>query len=145
MQIREVADADIEPVYRLLVANGWAHRVANVEAMARLIRGAQRAVVALEEGEVVGFARAITDGVSNGYLSMVVVAEGWRRRGVGRALVEGVVGTDSSITWVLRADRDGAHDFFAKLGFAASTSAMGRGLEARQDRLNPDFPTDGDT
>lgn len=108
------------------MCNGWAHRVINVEELGRLISASRRALVAVADDQVVGFARAITDGISNGYLSMVVVAESHRRRGIGQALVERLVGSESIITWVLRAGREGAAGFFAKLGFIASTTAMER-------------------
>ena len=126
MQVRSVAASEYDAVHRLLLSNGWAHRVGDVEQLGRLISASQRAVIAVSGDEIVGFARAITDGISNGYLSMVMVAEPFRRRGIGRALVESLVGSEPNITWVLRAGREGAAEFFAKLGFAASTTAMER-------------------
>jgi GNAT superfamily N-acetyltransferase len=64
--------------------------------------------------------------LSNGYLSMVVVDDQHRRAGVGRALVEHVMGDNPEITWVLRAGREGAETFFASLGFETSVIAMER-------------------
>ncbi|WP_309957949.1 MULTISPECIES: GNAT family N-acetyltransferase [Variovorax] len=43
---------------------------------------------------MVGFARAITDGIATGTCPWVVVAESHRRRGIGQALVERLVGSD---------------------------------------------------
>ncbi|MDM0021625.1 GNAT family N-acetyltransferase [Variovorax saccharolyticus] len=126
MQVRSTTASDLDAVHRLLSTHGWSHRLGTVEDLGRLISASQRALVAVEDGEIVGFARAITDGISNGYLSMVVVAQPFRRRGIGHALVEGLVGSDPNITWVLRAGREGAAEFFAKLGFSASTTAMER-------------------
>ncbi|MBT2325895.1 GNAT family N-acetyltransferase [Variovorax paradoxus] len=126
MQVRGVAASDVDAIHRLLLTNGWAHRVGDVEQLGRLILASQRAVIAVSDGEIVGFARAITDGISNGYLSMVVVAEPFRRRGIGQALVENLIGPEPNITWLLRAGRQGAAGFFAKLGFTASTTAMER-------------------
>ncbi|HZT84846.1 MAG TPA: GNAT family N-acetyltransferase [Gaiellaceae bacterium] len=45
-------------------------------------------LVALADGEVVGFARLLTDGALEAYLCELVVAETQRRQGVGRALIE---------------------------------------------------------
>ena len=44
--------------------------------------------VALEAGEVVGFAQVFSDGVFQAHLGLLAVEEGWRRGGVGRGLVE---------------------------------------------------------
>lgn len=126
MQVRSISNSDVDAVHHLLVTSGWAHRVGDVEDVSRLISASQRAVVALADDEIVGFARAITDGISNGYVSMVVVAEQHRRRGIGQALVERLIGSEPHITWVLRAGRTGAAEFFAKLGFSASSTAMER-------------------
>jgi ribosomal protein S18 acetylase RimI-like enzyme len=125
-RVRSLVDADIDAAHALLASNGWAHRIGDAVAFAALIRASQRAVVAESNGAVVGFARALTDGLANGYLSMVVVAPGFRGRGIGRALVEQLTGDDAGITWVLRAGRAGAQEFFAKLGFRPSHTALER-------------------
>lgn len=126
MQIREATASDIEPVRRLLADHGWAHRVGDADRFAALLAASQRKVVALDDGGVVGFGRAITDGLSNGYLSMIVVAASHRRRGVGRAIVMALVDAEPGVTWVLRAEREGAAAFFGRLGFAVSAVAMER-------------------
>ena len=126
MQVRDIAAYDFDSVHRLLTTSGWAHRVGDVKELGRLISASQRAVVAVADDEIVGFARAITDGISNGYVSMVIVAEQHRRQGIGQALVERLIGSEPNITWVLRAGREGAAEFFDKLGFAPSTTAMER-------------------
>jgi GNAT superfamily N-acetyltransferase len=131
MQIREIAASDLEAVYRLLAANGWAHRIPDEAYLGRLVAASQHAWVAVVDGDIAGFARALTDGLSNGYLSMVVVAAPFRGRGIGRALVERIVGAEENVTWVLRAGREGAPAFFARLGFAPSTLAMERPRAAR--------------
>lgn len=126
MRVRPFVPSDLEEVHRLLASSGWSHRIPDAQYLARLIAASQRVVVAGIDGRVVGFARAITDGISNGYLSMVVVSPDHRRQGVGRALVEAIVQGDDAITWVLRAGREGADAFFASVGFVGSTVAMER-------------------
>lgn len=124
--IRCFAPTDLPSAYALLVTNGWAHRIADQDYLQRLINASQTVMVAAAGDKVVGFARAITDGLSNGYLSMVVVAPEHRGWGTGRKLVEAVTGANDSVTWVLRASRSQAPSFFAKLGFVPSEQAMER-------------------
>lgn len=126
MEIRNLLPDDLEAARQLLAASGWAHRVANTERFARLIANSQRVAVAVDHGEVVGFARALCDDISNGYLSMVAVAPSHRRRGIGGALIRHIVGKDTDITWVLRAGRSSEAAFFGQLGFVPSLVAMER-------------------
>jgi predicted N-acetyltransferase YhbS len=126
VQIRAIQPSEIEPARRLLAANGWAKRVADAAQFQLLVARSQRALVAVDNGEVIGFARALCDEISNGYLAMLVVAQSHRRRGIGQALVKAVMGEDRGITWVLRAGREGVAPFYEKLGFVRSDVAMER-------------------
>jgi ribosomal protein S18 acetylase RimI-like enzyme len=45
-------------------------------------------IVAVSDGEVVGFAEVVTDGAVEGYLATLVVGAGARGQGVGRRLVQ---------------------------------------------------------
>lgn len=126
LTVRDLLPAETESVRLFLRQHGWGHRVGSAEHFAQLIQNSQRTAVALSGEQIVGFARGITDGLSNGYLSMVVVDTQHQRKGVGRVLVEQVMGDNPDITWVLRAGREGAEAFFASLGFETSVIAMER-------------------
>lgn len=126
MDIRPIQPHEVEDARQLLAANGWAARVADPEVFKLLVARSQVALVAVDGGAVVGFLRGLTDGLFNGYLSMVVVAASHRGRGIGSTLVRAALGDNHGITWVLRAGRDGVPAFYEKLGFQASGVAMER-------------------
>lgn len=126
MKIHRVQPPELSVTFGLLAENGWQHRISSLEEFVALVDASQIADVAVDNGQVVGFVRGITDGLSNGYLSMVIVAPSHRGRGIGRQLIEHATGKNPAVTWVLRAGRGGAADFFAKLGFEASSLAMER-------------------
>ena len=125
-KVRPIQPSELEAARHLLVASGWDRGVSTADEFRELVSRSQVALVAVENGEVIGFLRALTDRLSNGYISMVVVAEAQRGIGVGTALVQAVIGDDRRMTWVLRAGRDGVIRFYEKLGFTRSEVAMER-------------------
>ena len=125
MQFRSVEPTDYEAVRQFLAEAGWQQRVSDAERFRQMMEKTNRAVAAWDGALVVGFARALCDGASNGYISMVAVAADRRGQGIGRKLIEYLTGDDPRITWVLRAGR-GSEGFWEKMGFKASEVAMER-------------------
>ena len=123
-EVRAIAGHEIETVRQLLLANGWSHRVESASKFETLVKNSDHAIVAVADDIIVGFARAISDHLSNGYVSMLLVLPSHRRMGIGRSLMKYLLGQSSGITWVLRASRDGAKELFSSLGFTHSVDAM---------------------
>jgi N-acetylglutamate synthase-like GNAT family acetyltransferase len=122
---RGIEPGDYAQVRQLLADTGWQKRVEDHDRFERMIRGATRTVVAVEQERIVGFARALFDGASNGYISTVAVAADRQGQGIGCELVKKVMDVDhpAHITWVLRAGR-GSTGFWEKMGFKPSETAM---------------------
>ncbi|MFN9141894.1 MAG: GNAT family N-acetyltransferase [Betaproteobacteria bacterium] len=126
MHVRSIHPDEYEAARLLLQASNWDNRVADPKTFAELVSHSQIALVAIKDDQVVGLLRALTDGLFNGYISMVVVAEKYRQQGVGTALVKAAMDENQEITWVLRAGTSGVSAFYEKLGFNVSEVAMER-------------------
>lgn len=131
MLIRNILPTELEQARALLVANDWGPRVADADVFRELVSRSQIAIVAVEGNQVIGFLRAISDGIFNAYISMVVVAEVHRGKGIGTAMMRTAMGDDPEKTWVLRAGRNGVSAFYEKLGFKVSEVAMERTAKRR--------------
>ena len=123
MEFRPMTPEDYEPVRQFLSEMGWHHRVTDPEKFKAMMKRTSRTVVAVEGSRIVGFARALCDEVSNGYISMVGVAADKREQGIGSELVRQLMRDDAGITWVLRAGR-GSSGFWKSMGFELSEIAM---------------------
>ena len=125
IEYRTAEIRDLEAVRAFLAENGWEKRVAEESRFRKMIGNASRTVVAFDGTRIVGFARALCDEASNGYIGTVAVAVDKRGYGIGRELVNRLMGDDNGITWVLRAGR-GSEAFWKKMGFSESAVAMER-------------------
>ena len=123
MQYRSITADDYESVRQFLSEVGWQHRVDDPEKFKKMLEQTNRTVLAIDGSRIVGFARALCDEVSNGYISMVAVAPDRRGQGIGRELVRQLIKEDAGITWILRAGR-GRREFWERIGFQSSEVAM---------------------
>src|SRR5271170_6878044 len=90
MRIVDFAPEHLEEVVRLCEREGWTTFTVDQQVTLRalLAPGVVALVAAQGGGEVIGFAYALSDGAIQAYLACLVVADGARRRGVGRGLLE---------------------------------------------------------
>ncbi len=118
---RDGKDVSLSALARLREACGFSAR--DPGALASQVEGARWVVAAFDGDRLVGFARAISDGVTNAYLSSVMVDDAYRRRGIGRELVARLIARRATIRWVLHARPD-AMAFYRALGFEPAPDMM---------------------
>lgn len=118
---------DMDVVRGYLSTDAYRNRWRRREDVDLQFRGAWRVVGAYVEGtdELVGFARTVSDGVSDAYLPNVFVAPPHRGRGVGGRMVEAMVeqGLGARFRWFL-STRD-AHELYALRFRAAGRAGHG--------------------
>ncbi len=127
---RERIDADA--VHAYISGESYWGRGRSRELVEQTIARSTRVVGLYHEGVLVGFARAVSDGVTVAYLADVYVLAAYRGRGLGIELVREILdGAGWPVRWLLHtADAQG---LYRKLGFAEGASAyplMERGRPA---------------
>jgi GNAT superfamily N-acetyltransferase len=114
------ARIDVEEVHRFISTESYWGLGRSRELVERTVAGSAR-VVGLydgsQDGRQIGFARAISDGVSLAYLADVYVLTPYRGRGLGLELVREIVEHSfGRVRWMLHtAD---AQRLYLKLGFS---------------------------
>jgi GNAT superfamily N-acetyltransferase len=127
------ARIDAEAVHAYISGESYWGRGRTRELVEQTIARSQRVVGLYCDGRQIGFARAVSDGVTVGYLADVYVLEAYRGRGLGLELVRETIdgGQSWPVRWLLHtADAQG---LYAKLGFAEGAAAyplMERGRQA---------------
>ncbi|WP_370636471.1 GNAT family N-acetyltransferase [Cohnella sp. CFH 77786] len=107
---------DLETVLGFLQRSYWA-KAREAERTKKAIENSRCYGVYDAEGRQVAFARVITDGATAYYLCDVFVDENHRGSGIGKAMVEAIIGSEElkGITGML-ATAD-AHGLYEKYGF----------------------------
>jgi GNAT superfamily N-acetyltransferase len=109
---------DVDVVWQFMSTQAYWGRWRDRAMVERQLDGAWRVVGAYRGGTMIGFARAVSDGVGLAYLADVFVVDEARGEGVGAALVKAMIddGPGAEFRWMLHtAD---AHDLYRRFGFA---------------------------
>lgn len=112
---RDSHDIDLDQLAALFDAVGWQRRTTDRTRLAQLVNGSLWVVSAWEGDRLVGFARAISDGAFNAYISTVAVLPEFQRRGIGRELVRRLMEGRDGIKFVLHAN-ERAYPFYLHIG-----------------------------
>jgi ribosomal protein S18 acetylase RimI-like enzyme len=129
------ARIDVDAVHAYIAGESYWGRGRPREKVVNTISGSARVVGLYHHGAEVGFARAVSDGVTIAYLADVYVLPSHRGRGLGLALVRetiegGGAGGLSGLHWMLHtADAQG---LYAKLGFSEGVQSYPL-MEKRRD------------
>jgi GNAT superfamily N-acetyltransferase len=115
----DVARIDVDAAWGLLSQHAYWGRWRTREDLEKQITGAWRVVGCYESGSgaMVGFARAVSDGVGLAYLADVYVLPEHRGRRLGERLVRAMVddGPGAGFRWLLHT-ADG-HGLYERFGF----------------------------
>ena len=111
-------------VHRYISEDSYWARGRTRERQAELNRAATRVVGCYGEGRQLGYARAISDGVSLAYLADLFVLPEARGRGLGVEIVRELVeqGPLVSLRWLLHTQD--AHGLYEQFGFRAPTRSV---------------------
>src|SRR5256885_9990884 len=123
LEYRETQEVDLDQLAALLRSGGWRDDVR--ARVAQQVAGSRYVVSAWDGPRLVGFARAISDGVSNAYVSTVAVLPGYQGRGIGREMIARLLAGKDGISFVLHA-RPEVQTFYEKCGFSAAANMMSR-------------------
>lgn len=117
------ARIDVDVVHRQLAVSYWSTGVPRA-VVESAIAGSE-CWGAYDGGQMVGFARLVTDRATFGWLADVVVVPGHRRCGIGAALVDAAMTRAAAhgLRRVMLATRD-AHDLYRRHGFVDSPPGL---------------------
>jgi GNAT superfamily N-acetyltransferase len=116
---------DLGQLAHLFESVGWHHRTRDPERLAQMVRGSMYGVSAFDGDKLVGFARAISDGAFNAYVSTVAVLSKCQRQGIGRELIRRLLEGCEHVQFVLHAGPD-AQPFYLECGFRHAPDMLRR-------------------
>ncbi|EMR75350.1 acetyltransferase [Thermoplasmatales archaeon SCGC AB-540-F20] len=112
------AEKEIVALYK---SAGWWKDSYDPSGIKKLIEGSFVFAVVVDSasGKAIGMGRILSDGVSDAYLQDLVILPQYRRKGIGRTLVEVLLDYCLSrrILWIGLISEPGQDEFYSSLGF----------------------------
>ena len=111
----------IEDIICLYRSVNWWKEGSDSGIIPDLIKNSFAFVVAYDTKieKTIGMGRVLSDGVSDAYIQDVVVLEKWRKKGVGRRIIQTLVDycQKKNVEWIALISEPGQNSFYLPLGF----------------------------
>ena len=114
---------------------GWPNPP-SAETHLRMLRGSAYVWLAIddENGQVVGFVNAVSDGVLAAYIPMLEVLPGYQGRGIGSELMQRMLATLSDLYMVDLLCDEELQPYYVRLGMRRATGMLARNYAAQSGR-----------
>lgn len=119
IRLSSATSVALEDLVRLYSAVGWTAYTKAPESLAAAIGGSSFVVTARLDGQLIGLARAVSDNATICYIQDILVDPAHQRSGLGRQLVEHILGQYGDVRQkvLITDDEPGQRAFYQSLGF----------------------------
>jgi len=123
IEYRIVKSAPADQILDLYRQAGWWSEDATPEAyefIEGIIAKTFCFVIAMDNEEIIGMGRIISDGISDAYIQDVTVRQQYRRHGIGQQIIRTLIAylKANGITWIGLISEPGYESFYQNLGFS---------------------------
>ena len=97
----------------------WSSEADDPEHVSGIISGSHLFIIAVNEDEIIGMGRAISDRVSDAYIQDVTVKKTYRGKGIGTIIINELIKRlrVDGVDWIGLIAEKNSHGFYTRLGF----------------------------
>jgi ribosomal protein S18 acetylase RimI-like enzyme len=118
----DFSKVNLDEIKELYVSVGWLKH--SEEIIKQVFEASNVLAFATVNGRIVGFARAITDGVFNAAIYDVIVHPKFQKQGIAREIMEYLLAKLSNISCIHLISTTGNEGFYKKLGLKKTKTGM---------------------
>ncbi|MFB1082534.1 GNAT family N-acetyltransferase [Jeotgalibacillus sp. JSM ZJ347] len=120
----DLEEQDISTIKEIYQSVGWMKH--DEGTIRKVFEASTHHIFAFEESRMIGFSRALSDGIFNAAIYDVVVHKDFQGRGIARILVEELMVEFRTVSCVQLIATTGNEGFYKKLGFRKLKTGMAR-------------------
>ena len=118
----EIEGSELQELLEIYRSVGWMKH--DEEIIRTVFNASTHNVFAVTEGRIIGFARALSDGVFNAAIYDVVVHKDHHGKGIARLLLENLLDELKNVSCIHLISTTGNTTFYEKFGFKKLTTGM---------------------
>lgn len=128
----DFASANLGGMQQVYASVGWTKHTPDV--IRKVFEASNHVTITTNNNRVIGFGRAISDGVFNAAIYDVVVHSDYHNLGVGKLIIEDLLHNLRDVSCVHLVSTTGNEAFYRRVGFKKVKTSMGRYLNPAMDK-----------